>query len=97
VSAPLIAALTQLGTPFAFAVVIIWRLFPGGLPGMLNAWTRYRTTTTARGLVEESDADKRQAGVDMVRAVCGTGGGPDTQTAPTAQEQPPALPGDPPT
>lgn len=63
---------------------------------MLNAWTRYRTTATARALAGDSDADKRQAGVDMVRAVYGTGGGPQTQTAPTASEQLPASPGDPP-
>ncbi|MFI9833780.1 hypothetical protein ACIHIX_39545 [Streptomyces sp. NPDC051913] len=49
-----------------------------------------------RALVEDSDADKRQAGVDMVRAVYGVGGGPETQTAPAAPEQLPASPGDPP-
>ncbi|MFF5494490.1 hypothetical protein [Streptomyces aquilus] len=95
-SAAFIAALTPLGTALAFAVVIVWRLLPGGLPDLLNAWTRYRMTATARELAVKPDESERQTGVDILRAVYGAGGGPETQTVPAAQDQPPARPGDPP-
>lgn len=94
--AALINALTPLGTTFAFVAVVVWRLFPGGLPEMLTAWTQYRTTTTARTKALDTDEGTSRIGMEMLRLSYGTGGGPETQTAPAAQELPPASPGDPP-
>lgn len=93
--AALIAALAPTGT-LAFVFLIVGRLFPGGIPEMLTAWTRYRTTTTARKKALGTDERKSRIGMEILRLSYGTGGGPDTEAAPAALEQPPASPGDPP-
>lgn len=95
VPAALIAALAPTGT-LAFVALIVWRLFPGGVPGTLTAWTQYRTTTTARTKALDPDERTSRIGMEMLRLAYGTGAGPDPQTAPAAPEQPPASPGDPP-
>ncbi|MFD3843012.1 hypothetical protein ACFWWC_43370 [Streptomyces sp. NPDC058642] len=94
-SAALIEALGLSGT-LVFVVVIVRLLFPGGVPGMMHAWSHFRTTSDARKLVTTPEADKRQIGVDMLRVLYGAGGGPETQAAPASPGQPPDSPAEPP-
>lgn len=94
-SAALITSLAPTGT-LAFFALLVWRLFPGGVPEMLTAWTRYRTTTTARDKALDEDERTSRIGMEMLRLSYGAGGGPETQTTPAAPEQLPASPGDPP-
>ncbi|MCX5357351.1 hypothetical protein OG864_00965 [Streptomyces sp. NBC_00124] len=93
------AALTEALIPsgkLAFCLLTIWRLFPDGLPGMLRAWSHYRTAGMARKLATTAEASERRIGLDILRALYGATGEPDCQTAPNAQERPPDSPADPP-
>lgn len=84
--AALIAALAPIGT-LAFVALIVWRLFPGGVPGTLTAWTQYRTTTTARTKALDSDERTSRIGMEMLRLSYGTdprAGSPDHARCPRA-------------
>lgn len=54
---------------FALCGLIIWRLFPDGLPGMLRAWSDYRTAAMARKLA--ATANDPGAGLALLRTLHG--------------------------
>ncbi|MFJ6087970.1 hypothetical protein ACIQI8_42050 [Streptomyces sp. NPDC092369] len=77
----------------AFVGVILWRLFPDGIAGVLREWSASRTAVWARKLPDTRPDD--QTALAVLRLLLPSGGAPADQTGPDPQERPP-TPAEPP-